>query len=240
MITHLTLWINQLVYSALWNHISGEKCFFFEKLKRKALVIMSMNQCKNCDRERDLNNNYVTSTNYNSYILNNNNSNSNSSTTNSNSNNNNSNSTNSNLVKTTSITAKVMWGSSGAIKELREKEQAEKKRSSSRRQWVGCEWWVCGEWESELWDGCGSIASRYFIPSTSSRSGLEHWMSSTLKHVKTSNPAFFRRHWVRGSGWTGLFTTFLFFLVLSSFFSIYIQFLIFKWNIVNFCVFFFK
>jgi hypothetical protein len=97
---------------------------------------MASNQCKNCDRERDLNNNYV---NYNNgtYF-----------TTNQNTNNRN---MGSNYIKTsattnpvnsnsnlqaTKVQAKIMWGSVTALKELREKEQAEKNRSTQtgRRQ----------------------------------------------------------------------------------------------------------
>lgn len=99
------------------------------------------NQCKNCDRDRDLNNNYVGYSNgYMTSNTNNNNSNRNSSNvmsiSNSNSNNNSNNNTstiNSNnaaMMQGPKITAKVMFGSLGAIKELREKEHAEKTRSS--------------------------------------------------------------------------------------------------------------
>lgn len=99
------------------------------------------NQCKNCDRDRDLNNNYVGYSN--GYMAantnNNNNRNSanlmsinNSNNTNSNNTNNNTSSNNNNptMMQGPKITAKVMFGSLGAIKELREKEHAEKTRSS--------------------------------------------------------------------------------------------------------------
>lgn len=84
------------------------------------------NQCKNCDRERDLNNNYVGYPN--NYAM-----------PNQNNNNNNRNSSSANSTSATQgpkITAKVMFGSVGAIKELREKEHAEKARSTQtgRRQ----------------------------------------------------------------------------------------------------------
>lgn len=90
------------------------------------------NQCKNCDRDRDLNNNYV---GYPSGYLTNPNSNNN--------NNNNRNTTSAmtnnsatNGAQATQIKAKIMFGSVGAIKELREKEHAEKARSTQagRRQ----------------------------------------------------------------------------------------------------------
>lgn len=86
------------------------------------------NQCKNCDRDRDLNNNYVgypTSANNN-----NNNSNNNRNMTSAMTNNNVSG------AQATQIKAKIMFGSVGAIKELREKEHAEKARSTQtgRRQ----------------------------------------------------------------------------------------------------------
>lgn len=92
-----------------------------------------------CDRERDLNNNYV---GYSNGCLaanaNNNNRNSSASTISATntivSNNNNNNITNSTTIiqgpKITQIQAKVMFGSIGAIKELREKEHAEKARST--------------------------------------------------------------------------------------------------------------
>lgn len=77
---------------------------------------MSANQCKNCDM-RDTNNNYL-STNLN--LIHNNNNNSHRS------NGPNNNRENNNINVT--CTAKVMWGTVGAISELREKEQADKKR----------------------------------------------------------------------------------------------------------------
>lgn len=78
---------------------------------------MSTNQCKGCDT-RDNNNNYL-SANLNLLHggLNNNNN-----------NNNRGGMTNSSSTNIT-CTAKVMWGTIGAIGELREKEQADKKRS---------------------------------------------------------------------------------------------------------------
>ncbi|XP_070501275.1 AAC-rich mRNA clone AAC11 protein [Chironomus tepperi] len=94
------------------------------------------NQCKNCDRDRDLNNNYVGYSNGYMAANTNNNNNRNSSNlmsinnnnnTNTNSNSNNNNAT---MMQGPKITAKVMFGSLGAIKELREKEHAEKTRSS--------------------------------------------------------------------------------------------------------------
>lgn len=84
------------------------------------------NQCKNCDRDRDMNNNligypsgYMTST------VNNNNNRNNTTTTSATTTN-----------SATQIKAKIMFGSVGAIKELREKEHAEKARSTQagRRQ----------------------------------------------------------------------------------------------------------
>ena len=90
------------------------------------------NQCKNCDRDRDMNNNligypsgYITSP-----VNNNNNNNRNTTasamTTNS----------ATGTAQPTQIKAKIMFGSVGAIKELREKEHAEKARSTQagRRQ----------------------------------------------------------------------------------------------------------
>jgi hypothetical protein len=88
------------------------------------------NQCKNCDRERDLNNNYVGYPS--NYVMPNQN--------NNNNNNNNRNTTSANNTSSApqgpKITAKVMFGSIGAIKEMREKEHAEKARSTQtgRRQ----------------------------------------------------------------------------------------------------------
>lgn len=78
------------------------------------------NNCKNCGNNRDFNNNYIP------YM------NGNYSTTNHNQNNKTSNGyLNTNASQTmTHVTAKVMWGSIGAIQELREKEQAEKNSSS--------------------------------------------------------------------------------------------------------------
>lgn len=92
-----------------------------------------------CDRERDLNNNYV---GYSNGCLaanaNNNNRNSSASTisatNNINSGNNNNNNNSNNTIiqgpKLTQIQAKVMFGSIDAIKQLREKEHAEKARST--------------------------------------------------------------------------------------------------------------
>lgn len=102
----------------------------------------SWNQCKNCDRDRDLNNNYVNYNNGAYFTTNQNTNNHNASTnfTNSAMNSNNNNNTSNTAVATkqqaTKITAKVMFGSCSAIKELREKEQAEKNRSTQggRRQ----------------------------------------------------------------------------------------------------------
>lgn len=93
------------------------------------------NQCKNCDRDRDLNNNYV---GYPSGYLtspNNNNNNNSSNNRNTTSAMTNSSATNA-ATQTTQIKAKIMFGSVGAIKELREKEHAEKARSTQagRRQ----------------------------------------------------------------------------------------------------------
>lgn len=97
------------------------------------------NQCKNCDRDRDLNNNYV---GYPSGYLNNPNSNNNnnrntaSAMTNNSANANSNNNGNNNGAQGAQIKAKIMFGSVGAIKELREKEHAEKARSTQagRRQ----------------------------------------------------------------------------------------------------------
>lgn len=99
------------------------------------------NQCKNCDRDRDLNNNYVGYSNgYMAANTNNNNNrnsanlmsinNSNNTISNNTNNNNSSNNNNPTMMQGPKITAKVMFGSLGAIKELREKEHAEKTRSS--------------------------------------------------------------------------------------------------------------
>ncbi|KAG5673528.1 hypothetical protein PVAND_003569 [Polypedilum vanderplanki] len=93
------------------------------------------NQCKNCDRDRDLNNNFVGYTNYMATSNNNNRSTSNSLNSNTSTNNNNNNSGNNNnsntvMMQGQKITAKIMFGSLGAIKELREKEHAEKARST--------------------------------------------------------------------------------------------------------------
>lgn len=78
---------------------------------------MSANQCKNCDM-RDTNNNYL-STNLN--LIHNNN------------NNRGSGNTTHNTTGTINVTctAKVMWGTVGAINELREKEQANKKKTTN-------------------------------------------------------------------------------------------------------------
>lgn len=81
-----------------------------------------------CDRERDLNNNYV---GFNGFTAANANNNRNSSaSTISATNNIGSNNTIIQGPKITQIQAKVMFGSIGAIKELREKEHAEKARST--------------------------------------------------------------------------------------------------------------
>lgn len=109
------------------------------KEKSNSKDMSSSNQCKNCDRDRDLNNNYV---NYNNgaYFTTNQNTNNRNAPTNFTSNAMNNNSTSNTAVATkqqqTKITAKVMFGSCSAIKELREKEQAEKNRSTQagRRQ----------------------------------------------------------------------------------------------------------
>lgn len=88
------------------------------------------NQCKNCDRDRDLNNNfvgypsgYLTSANNNNTSNNNRNLTSAMTT----------NSATSNGPQATQIKAKIMFGSVGAIKELREKEHAEKTQSGRRQ-----------------------------------------------------------------------------------------------------------
>jgi hypothetical protein len=86
------------------------------------------NQCKNCDRERDLNNNFVGyPSGYSTTPINNNNNSRNATSAMTN---------NSATAQTTQIKAKIMFGSVGAIKELREKEHAEKARSTQagRRQ----------------------------------------------------------------------------------------------------------
>lgn len=75
---------------------------------------MSTNQCKSCDT-RDSNNNYLSA---NLNLLH-------GGGHNNNNNNNRGGMTNSNIT----CTAKVMWGTIGAIGELREKEQADKKRT---------------------------------------------------------------------------------------------------------------
>lgn len=72
---------------------------------------MSQYQCKNCDRDRDLNNNYVS---YPSGYPANNTSNDSSKDT----------------QNTTQLRAKIMFGSQGAVKDLREKDHAEKSRSA--------------------------------------------------------------------------------------------------------------
>lgn len=102
--------------------------------KIESVSIMS-NQCKNCERDRDVNNNFV---GYPSGYL----------TASTSNNNNNCSSVNRNTASAmtngscnnssgaTQIKAKIMFGSVGAIKELREKEHAEKARSThaGRRQ----------------------------------------------------------------------------------------------------------
>lgn len=77
------------------------------------------NQCKNCDM-RDTNNNFL-STNLNLISGSHNNNRNNGTTQNA------AGMTNSNIT----CTAKVMWGTVGAISELREKEQADKKRMAN-------------------------------------------------------------------------------------------------------------
>lgn len=79
-------------------------------------------ECKNCGRDRDYNNNFMPYMS--GYSVNQNNK------------NNNSQQTNNNNLNMQQVTAKVMWGTVGAIKELREKEQAEKSgaRATGRRQ----------------------------------------------------------------------------------------------------------
>lgn len=85
------------------------------------------NQCKNCDRDRDLNNNFVSYPS--SYlatpvnIIENNRKTSMKNSANSGS-------------QATQIKAKIMFGSVGAIKELREKEHKEKEKltQAGRRQ----------------------------------------------------------------------------------------------------------
>jgi hypothetical protein len=87
---------------------------------------MSTNQCKNCDRDRDLNNNFVGYPN--SYLSsspnNNNNRNTASAMTN------NSATATINNTSNVAIKAKIMFGSVQSIKELREHEKAEKARLS--------------------------------------------------------------------------------------------------------------
>lgn len=80
------------------------------------------NQCRNCGR--DVNNNYTPYTNAYGNKSNNNND------------KNTSNSKTANVPATNQITAKVMFGTVGAINELREKEQAEKNSAAraGRRQ----------------------------------------------------------------------------------------------------------
>lgn len=109
-------------------------------------------QCKNCEREKDQNNNYVNA----SYVANANGTRGNRSSlstrssknatggsgggTNENLNGSGGGSSNgatgSQMTGATQVTAKVMWGSVGAIKELREKEQAERNQvtRAGRRQ----------------------------------------------------------------------------------------------------------
>lgn len=80
-------------------------------------------ECKNCGRDRDYNNNFMPYMS--GYSVNQNNK------------NNNSQQTNNNNLNMQQVSAKVMWGTVGAIKELREKEQAEKSggaRATGRRQ----------------------------------------------------------------------------------------------------------
>jgi hypothetical protein len=94
------------------------------------------NQCKNCERDRDMNNNFV---GYPSGYLttsNNNNTNSNNRNITTTTPTNNCNNSGVNNGGATQIKAKIMFGSVGAIKELREKEHAEKARSTQagRRQ----------------------------------------------------------------------------------------------------------
>lgn len=88
------------------------------------------NNCKNGGNNRDYNNNYIPYMNGNYTTTNHNKNNKNSNEYFNNNNNNTSSS------KMTHVTAKVMWGSIGAIQDLREKEQAEKNNASrsGRRQ----------------------------------------------------------------------------------------------------------
>lgn len=85
------------------------------------------NDCKNCGNNRDFNNNYIPymNGNYTPTSHNHNKKSSNGFTSNA-----------SASPTMTHVTAKVMWGSIGAIQELREKEQAEKNSAarSGRRQ----------------------------------------------------------------------------------------------------------
>lgn len=101
-----------------------------EGVKKKHL---KMSKNCHCDRERDLNNNYVGYSNGCLSTSPNNNRNSSATTL---CNNNNISNTASAIIqgpKITQIQAKVMFGSIGAIKELREKEHAEKARSQAGR-----------------------------------------------------------------------------------------------------------
>jgi hypothetical protein len=103
-----------------------KKFFCFKNIIKNISKKMSKN-C-HCDRERDLNNNYV---GFNGFTAANANNNRNSSaSTISATNNIGSNNTIIQGPKITQIQAKVMFGSIGAIKELREKEHAEKARST--------------------------------------------------------------------------------------------------------------
>jgi hypothetical protein len=90
------------------------------------------NQCKNCDRDRDMNNNLIGyPSGYITAPANNNNNNNRNTTASAMTNN-----SATSATQATQIKAKIMFGSVGAIKELREKEHAEKARSTQagRRQ----------------------------------------------------------------------------------------------------------
>ncbi|XP_062540280.1 transcription factor SOX-4 [Armigeres subalbatus] len=107
-------------------------------------------QCKNCEREKDQNNNYVNATyaanahgtrgNRSGSTRSSRNAAGNGGGTNENANGSSHGSANggtgSQVTGATQVTAKVMWGSVGAIKELREKEQAERNQvtRAGRRQ----------------------------------------------------------------------------------------------------------
>lgn len=80
---------------------------------------MSANQCKNCGGFTDFNNNHSAYSNGYSML---------------NSNHHSPHAQISIGGSTQVIKAKIMWGTVGAIKELRDKEQAEKNRASQRRQ----------------------------------------------------------------------------------------------------------